>query len=132
MYSKIFGFNKVERTNKIIEERVNNFLKDNTLKLASISESSTKGKLYLTLFAEQSEGKGATKVKFLKDKDPERVQKSINEFLVGKTLKFSTQCSSTSNLTVLIFYTEISQSGQNQSNNKDQSGQNQSSSNKEK
>jgi len=103
MKAKMFAFSKIERDPAKIEEKINTFMEDKTFKFSTISESSTRGQFYATVFYDEK--KSNILVKAFRDNNKERLNKVIGEFLAGDVkMVFANQCSSSNNVTILIFY----------------------------
>lgn len=103
MEVKVFSFNKTEKSPSIIEKAINDFLEGKAFKFCSQSESSTKGKFYLSLFYENN--KSNIKARVFKNTKPQILQDEVNEFLKeGHTMRWSCQSSSTSNVFLVVFY----------------------------
>ena len=102
MQANTLAFNKVQRTTVQMEEAINTYLQDKSLKFASISESATKGKMFLSLFT--SNGGPQILAKVFRDRDVKNVNDKVNEFLKSVQMKLAVQCSSTSYMTLIVFY----------------------------
>lgn len=103
MQLKLFSFTKIEKNPIIIEERINEFLKDKAFKMATQSESVNSGKFLLSVYYEDKKSKIQAKV--FKDINHQNLEKKINEFLeTGVTMKWTSQSSTTSSIYVVIFF----------------------------
>ena len=103
MLSKIFTYSRIERVPEKIEDKINDFLEGKTFKFATLSESSTKGQFYVTVFYDVEPGN--IRLKAFRDSSKERIDICMNEFLsTGVGMKFASQCSSSNTMTMLIFY----------------------------
>ena len=103
MLSKIFAYSKIERTPAKIEDRINEFLEGKSFKFATLSESQTRGQFFVTVFYDNK--KSNIKVKAFRDVNKDRLDKVMNEFLSADVeMKFANQCSTSNNVTILIFY----------------------------
>lgn len=100
---EMLAFTKVEKNPKTIEERINNFLEGKTFKWATQSESTTKGKFFISIFYDNK--KSNIKAKVFKDMNKNSLNEKVNEFLdTGVNMKFATQSSSTSAIFLVVFY----------------------------
>lgn len=119
MELKLFQFSKIEKSPRIIEDRINGFLDEGkTFKFACQSESINRGKFYLSLYYENK--KSAIRVRVFKDYNPISLEQKINDFLkTGAVLKWSTQSSSTSSIYCTIFY-ELRKTNEKKQENKNQ------------
>ena len=104
MICKTFSFSRIEKTPAIIEKDINDFLKENTLKYVIQNESAVKGKVIITIFAEEKPGK--IKAKVFKDQNYKSIDKNVNEFLENNSMKFVTQTFIGSNIYTIIFFSE--------------------------
>lgn len=103
MQLKLFSFSKIEKNPKIIEEKINDFLKDNTFKFCCQSESTNSGKFNVSLYYENK--KSNTRVKVFKNSNSKDLEKEVNEFLeTDITMKWSCQSSASSTIYVVLFY----------------------------
>ena len=119
MEVKLFSFTKTEKHPQTIEDKINSFLEEgNAFKIACQSESSTKGKFFLSLFYEKK--KTNIRVKVFKDIDHRKLEKDLNSFLEGDVnVKWTTQSSTTSNIYMVVFYESRKTKDEKEQENKD-------------
>lgn len=104
MQLKLFRFTKIEKTPQNIEDRINAFLEDGyAFKFGCQSESTTKGKFYVSLYCEKK--KSNIRAKVFKNSDAQGLEETINKFLTKDiVLKWSTQSSTSSTIYSIIYY----------------------------
>lgn len=104
MIVKTFSFNRVQKTLQGIEDQLNEFLKENTLKFATQNESAAKGKFIVSLYHEPK--KGNIKAKAFKAQDIALVDEQINAFLENHDMKLVTSTFVGSTVYVILFYVD--------------------------
>ncbi len=104
MLVKTFSFNRIQKTISAIEDQINEFLVENTLKFATQNESAVKGKFVVSLFHEQK--KGNIRAKVFKSQSATHIDEMVNEFLNEHDMKLVTQTFVGSNIYTIIFYVE--------------------------
>ena len=104
MIVKTFAFSRVQKTLQGIEDQLNEFLEQNTLKFATQNESAVKGKFIVSLYHEPK--KGNIRAKVFKSQDLHVVDDQINEFLKDRDMKLVTSTFVGSTVYVILFYIE--------------------------
>jgi len=106
MYSKIFSFNRLTKSPKIIEDKINGFFAEGHLFLtANVIGSS---KLIFSLICSPCQDVSKlVKCKVFRTNDPKDLEGRINKFIVGVSLKnIYSVLSGTSTTYTILFYHE--------------------------
>lgn len=104
MKSKTLVWTKAEKSIDKIEGQLNGLLETVDFKFATQNQSTVKGKMIVTLFFEDKPGKIRARV--FKDQKHSSIDDKVNEFLIGKQMKFVTQTYIGSNVYTILYYVE--------------------------